>query len=68
MVDEKEDVGRQDRYSARRRNDLYICMNARAATSVTLHLSFRDSHVFGVFLVVSGFPESWKPRFVTKSV
>jgi len=37
-------------------------------TSVTLHLSFRDSHVFDMFLVVSGFPESWKPRFVTKSV
>jgi len=32
MVDEKEDVERQDRHSARKRNDLYICMNTRAAS------------------------------------
>jgi len=37
-------------------------------TSVTLHLSFQDSHIFGMFLAVSRFPEFWKPRFVTKSV
>jgi len=47
---------------------VFLSIAEKSRPSVTLHLSFRDSHVFGTFLAVSEFPESWKPRFVTKSV